>query len=255
MRRLLAGATAAALTATLLLGAPGPAAAVPRAAAAVCPDPTQPIVDDLGIPGDDVVVGTTKTKTLELEVYTYDGCQVTGATATVKAPRKTTKVTLTKVGTDRGFVQWRGSLTIKPSALVNSDAGVWPVTYRVTGEHADSLVTAPHVRRASRISFNAGPEPVEKGIITYAGLLERANWSAGTYRPWPGRKVAITYWPVDPQDPHDPDFVGEPLTSSTGKYRLTEKYRGPGDYSADVGWTTYTAGTHSRTDVVSTPRG
>ena len=242
MNRTTAALGAAALAAAALL--------VPTTAtahAADC-DPDAVLVDGLGF-SQDVAVGTTKTKTLTLEVYTDASCTVTGAKATVHAPRRTTVVELTQVGTANGMVHWRGSLAIKPSALRNSDAGTWPTTYRVSGEHPDQLTVDHHVRRASRVSFNAGSEPVTGTTITYTGKLERASWDSDRYRGWSHRVDLYEEF----SDSEDSDLLATPTSGSDGRYRVTQRYRGPGEYSANVLGTSTTARSHSRTDRVTTP--
>jgi hypothetical protein len=187
---------------------------------------------------------------MRLDLYTYENCPVTGAKATVVAPRKTTRVTLRKVGTNNGYVHWQGSLAISPKSLRNSDAGTWKVNYLADGEHLDSDSREVGVLRASRLSFNAGPEPVVNDRITYSGKLERASWNSGRYVPHANRKIELQ---ADFASQPETDYLGAATTRSDGTYRMSQRYRGPGEYSASVGYTSTTAGAVSRTDTVTTP--
>jgi hypothetical protein len=195
MNRLIAGISTAAVSAALLIAAPSTAGAdertAPARATASCPDPTQIIDDEATIP-QEVVVGTKHTKRMVLDVWANADCGVTGASAIVDAPRRDFGVRLTKVGTINGYDHWQGSLRIRPRTLRNSDAGIWPTTYRVTGAGIDELTVSNEVLRASRMTFNAGPEPVRNNRITYSGKLERASWNSRRYFGWRGRTVRVT---------------------------------------------------------------
>ncbi|MGW0641420.1 calcium-binding protein [Streptomyces badius] len=72
------------------------------------------------------------------------------------------------------------------SDLKNEDAGawkirLWAVTDSVTDVDTDNARTW-YLKRWSRLSNNAAPEPVAKGrTITITGKLERANWDTYKY--------------------------------------------------------------------------
>ena len=248
MRTLVAGLGAVALTAASLLTATGPAHA--ETPTATCADPRQPIVESLTFDSH-VSVGTKKTKRLRLDVYTHAGCDVSGAKATVQGPRSTRTVALQPVESDGEYVRWQGTLAISPRSLRNSDAGAWQTTYRVRGEHADSQTVASHVRRATRVSFNAGPEPVRNNRLTYSGHVERASWNTKRYHDSAGRLVTVTRIFLDEEDR---EGLAEPVTRSDGTFRVTRPYAGPGFYLAIVDGTRITAGAESRRDRVDTPQ-
>ncbi len=159
----------------------------------------------------DLAIGVSKTQTMSLGVSTLHESKITKATATIKDPRGTKVVTLKKSSTEDGLDFWKGSLKISPKSLTNSDAGVWPITYKVTGGATDSLTTDGQVRRASRLTFNAGPEPVKNGKITYAGKLERASWTSKKYYGI-SRKLEITR---SVKDSEELFTVATPTTKST----------------------------------------
>jgi len=251
MNRLLAGISTAAASAALIAAAPLAATADTTTAApapTTCDDTTPSIPRENA--ATQVAVGTTKVKTLELAITTLAACEVTKVTAVVQAPRRTTTVTLRKVDTDSGVDYWRAGLRIDPATLRNSDAGVWPTRYTATGAAEDDAVVLDNqVLRASRISFNAGPEPVRHGRLTYAGRVERASWNTDRYVVDPDRRVEVGYQP----DPHEGgDVVARLRTGTDGRYRASTAYPGPGSYDAEVLATPTTAGAHSRHDEVTT---
>ena len=250
MNRLLAGVSTAAVSVALLTAAPWAATAEELTASvratASCPDPAQIIDEEATFP-QEVIVGTKYTKRMVLDVYADSDCAVTEASAIVDAPRKDFGVKLTKVGTINGYDHWQGSLSIEPRSLRNSDAGTWPTTYRVNGEGIDQLTVNNKVLRASRLTFNAGPEPVRNRRITYSGKLERASWTSLRYFGWSGRTVRVTAFY---EDHGNSKQVAAPVTQKDGTYRLTQRFPGSAEYHADVARTSTTAAAHSRTDYV-----
>ena len=247
MKTFVAGLGTAALAASLL-SSTGVAHAETQTAP--CADPRQPIVDFL-TSDSHVVVGTQKTKRLRLSIYTHAGCDVSGAKATVQGPRSTRRVTLQPVASDGEYVHWQGSMAISPRSLRNSDAGAWRTTYRVRGEYSDTQTAASHVRRATRVTFNAGPEPVQNNRLTYRGHVERASWNTKRYHDSAGRLVTVTRIFLDEEDR---EGLAEPVTRSDGTFRVTRPYAGPGFYLAIVDGTRTTAGAESRRDRVDTPQ-
>ncbi len=248
-RRLLGLVVAAVSAVSLVPALALPASAADPAPVPPCPGPGQTIIEGLGdLPS--VAVGTTKTQKLRFDLYTRTGCGATGATVAVRTPQGTRTVKLKEASRDAERVQWKGALSITPRTLDNDDAGRWPTTFRVTGAVPDSHSFNSSVRRAVRISFNAGPEPVRKSRITYSGHLERASWDTRTYRDLKGRTVSIYQIRLDGEDM---DEVAAVKTGADGRYRLTRRYSGPGIYVAVYDGTRYTAEKWSRRDRVITP--
>jgi hypothetical protein len=122
-----------------------------------------------------------------------------------------------------------------------------PTTYRVTGAGIDELTVSNEVLRASRMTFNAGPEPVRNNRITYSGKVERASWNSRRYFGWRGRTVRVTAFY---EDHGNSEQVAAPVTRRHGTYRLTQRFPGTAEYHADVARTSTTAAAHSRTDHV-----
>jgi hypothetical protein len=241
MKRALIPLAALALTASLV--------AAPPEATAETAECTK-VID--GFSSMDFTVGITRTKANELAVWTFKDCAVEKATAVIKAPRKTYRVALTKTGDDEPGAlteKWAGTFSVSPRTLGNSDAGVWPLTYTLTGVNPGSVSIGGHVRRATRATFNAGPEPVRNHRITYSGKLERADWNLHRYRGI-SRTVEVA----------TPDAGGEEevtvarfRTRANGTYRHTQTFPGPNRYWMTYRGTSVTAGTSSRPDWVAAP--
>ncbi|MFE6894905.1 calcium-binding protein [Streptomyces sp. NPDC057694] len=82
------------------------------------------------------------------------------------------------------------------SYLTNEDAGawkisLWAVTDAVTDVDTDNALTW-YLKRWSRLSNNAAPEPIAKGKkITITGKLERANWDTHKYAGYTQQTVRL----------------------------------------------------------------
>lgn len=237
------------LTAAATLTAAGTLAVPSTASAAVC-DPEEAAAAT-SVSSGSVVVGTTKTKTLTLDAYTKAGCTDL-VVAAVQDPRGAKWLVLSNVGlTSGGRDHWQAKLAIAPRTLENSDAGVWPVHYTIVdGEVARTVSEDAEVRRAARITFNAGPEPVRNGRITYSGTLERASWDSGRYRAYGNQRVDLHR--TVPGDPEE-DFIATVVTNKDGRYRHTERFRGAGNYQSQSGTNRTTASAVSRVDAVAAP--
>ncbi|MFJ4620004.1 hypothetical protein [Streptomyces sp. NPDC088812] len=138
----------------------------------------------------------------------------------------------------------KGPIDIYPAEgdLLNSDAGAWKggalaLNY-ATGDYADQGdLGSTLVKRASKLTVNASPEPVTKGkTITVTGRLTRANWESGTYTGYSGvyaqlqfrKKSSTTY-----------STVKSVKTTSTGGLSTTVKASVDGYYRYSfVGTTT-----------------
>lgn len=217
-----------------------------------CDDPAHPI--DVGRELD-VVVGTKKTQTGYLVVYTDRGCAVDGAVAVITSPRTTFRVPLTETPTDGDdpYTAWSGALRIKPSELRNSDAGVWTVRYEVDGgapETSETTTVEGHVLRATRATFNAWPEPVRHDRLTFTGTLERADWNAHRYRRVSKPVVVQT---LDRHDDSQTVDVAELRTKKDGTFRKTVPFPGAGPYWVRFEGGKVSAPTESRADRVAAP--
>lgn len=82
----------------------------------------------------------------------------------------------------------------------NSEAGAWKVAARVyfkgDGGDTDDEGLTVHVKRNSRLTVNASPEPVAKDkTITVTGKVTRANWETRKYASYGGRLVSLQFKP------------------------------------------------------------
>ncbi|MFJ7329435.1 hypothetical protein ACIQVN_24745 [Streptomyces cyaneofuscatus] len=82
----------------------------------------------------------------------------------------------------------------------NSEAGAWKVAGQVSfkdgSKDVDATGLTVHVKRNSRLTVNAAPEPVAKGkTITVTGKVTRANWETRKYAVYGGRHVALQFKP------------------------------------------------------------
>ncbi|MFD7293121.1 calcium-binding protein [Streptomyces sp. NPDC059897] len=82
------------------------------------------------------------------------------------------------------------------SDLTNEDAGAWKIElYAVTDAVTDARTENAktwYLKRWSRMSNNAAPEPVAKGkTITITGKLERANWDTHKYAGYTQQTVRL----------------------------------------------------------------
>ncbi|MBL3669401.1 hypothetical protein JL475_26140 [Streptomyces sp. M2CJ-2] len=83
----------------------------------------------------------------------------------------------------------------------NSEAGAWKVGAEVHfkggGGDTDDKGLTVHVKRNSRLTVNASPEPVSKGgTITVTGKVTRANWETRKYASYGGRLVSLQFKPA-----------------------------------------------------------
>ncbi|MEV6756719.1 hypothetical protein [Streptomyces sp. NPDC051214] len=82
----------------------------------------------------------------------------------------------------------------------NSEAGAWKaaaeVSFKGGGGDTDDKGLTTYVKRNSRLSVNAAPEPVSTGkTITVTGKVTRANWETKKYASYGGRLVSLQFKP------------------------------------------------------------
>lgn len=130
----------------------------------------------------------------------------------------------------------------------NEDAGTWKTAAQVhlAGDayDMDDENLPLQVKRATRVTVNASPEPVAKGrTITVTGRVTRANWDTHTYQGYAGRTVSLQFKAAGASSYKT---VKKATSSSTGALRTTVKATGPGTWR----WTYYgnsTSGAKSST--------
>ncbi|MEV5322392.1 hypothetical protein AB0K92_32960 [Streptomyces sp. NPDC052687] len=101
-----------------------------------------------------------------------------------------------------GVCDFNETMYFDPSVwdMRNSEAGAWKVAARVffkgDGGDTDDEGLTVHVKRNSRLTVNASPEPVAKDkTITVTGKVTRANWETRKYASYGGRLVSLQFKP------------------------------------------------------------
>ncbi|KOU77705.1 lipoprotein [Streptomyces sp. MMG1533] len=92
------------------------------------------------------------------------------------------------------------TIYIRPAEgdLSNADAGTWNAGGLAITQNGDSTTQGSlgttKVQRYSKLTVNAGPEPVYKGkTVTSTGKLSRANWEDGQYHGYTGQPVKLQF--------------------------------------------------------------
>ncbi|WP_225079749.1 hypothetical protein [Streptomyces sp. CoT10] len=99
-----------------------------------------------------------------------------------------------------GVCDFNETMHFDPSLwdMRNSEAGAWKVGAEVYfkggGGDTDDKGLTVYVKRNSRLTVNASPEPVSKGrTITVTGKVTRANWETRKYASYGGRLVSLQF--------------------------------------------------------------
>ncbi|KUN24138.1 hypothetical protein AQJ23_21385 [Streptomyces antibioticus] len=176
---------------------------------------------------NDVVLGTTNSRTITVKLTATDDSGIKSADFTlyhgktfaaadaVLKPKESAAV-CTADGTKSVCTK---HYTIDPRRdLKNSLAGIWKVHAEAYAQDGDYLkvdgYTTFFMQRSAKLTTNAAPEPVAKGAtLTVTGKLSRANWDTHDYRGYSGqraylefRRPGVSYY----------ESLGYTLTNSTG---------------------------------------
>ncbi|MFE2539240.1 DUF5707 domain-containing protein [Actinacidiphila glaucinigra] len=164
--------------------------------------------------GNEIVLGTTATKTVTLAVTATDPSGIEDVFAVLwhgtdlESPE----------GVDGGVVQnedrakctvsstapavstCKLTFTFDPAADLykNELAGTWKVAVGALAKDEDGVVkeavTTTKVKRNAKLTVNASPEPVKKGkTITVTGKLTRANWATSKYAGYTSQSVQLQF--------------------------------------------------------------
>lgn len=163
--------------------------------------------------GNNVILGTSKTVTYPIAITIKDDSGVKGLTD-VSTFNKTNGY---------GFGDWTDTTCVKKSSTTsvctatikidpgwlpgsmpedaNVAAGVWTVNATVKANDGDYWISDGiaefKMKRASRLTTDATPEPVAKGTqLTVNGKLTRANWENLEYHGFTGQSVKLQFRPV-----------------------------------------------------------
>nr|WP_030261594.1 DUF5707 domain-containing protein [Streptomyces violens] len=162
--------------------------------------------------GKDVVLGTTNTKTVTVSFTATDDSGIDWATAILWHGGATfdemdTGVTGNEenagcTATSATTAKCTQTFTIDPQLdLTNAAAGTWKVWALAQGTDADYVqqdnVKSFAMKRYSKLTVNASPEPVLKGrTITITGTLTRANWDTFKYAGYTQQSVKLQSRPA-----------------------------------------------------------
>ncbi|MFE6178193.1 calcium-binding protein [Streptomyces sp. NPDC056464] len=157
--------------------------------------------------GNDVVLGTTNSRTITVKLTAsdnsgvksadftlYHGSSLSKADAILK-PKEATPV-CTANGTSSVCTK---HYTIDPRrSLKNSLAGIWTVYVDIKANDGDYVKADGHttffMKRYGRLTVNASPEPVAKGrTLTVTGKLSRANWDTHDYRGYTNQRAYLEF--------------------------------------------------------------
>ncbi|MER5476680.1 hypothetical protein ABT026_06820 [Streptomyces sp. NPDC002734] len=126
-----------------------------------------------------------------------------------------------------GVCDFNETIYFDPSEydMRNSEAGAWKVGAEVffkgDGGDADDEGQTTYVKRNSRLTVNASPEPVAKDkTITVTGKVTRANWETRKYASYGGRLVSLQF---KPSGSTSYTTVKKVYANSSGDLRTTVK--------------------------------
>ncbi|MFD4502234.1 hypothetical protein [Streptomyces sp. NPDC058457] len=163
--------------------------------------------------GKDIVLGTTTKKSVTVtytatsssgvavtEAFLWQGTDpsstdtITGALGTDDDPVCTESTTQTGVYSCKAVFNIDAAVDM----VDNGVAGTWKIALGGYDLYAsasfDDNVGTGKIKKASKLTVDATPEPVKKGkTITVTGKLTRANWNTGTYAGYASQKVQLQY--------------------------------------------------------------
>ncbi|PWI20509.1 hypothetical protein DI272_16900 [Streptomyces sp. Act143] len=164
--------------------------------------------------GSNVIIGVAKTVRYPIAITVKDDSGV----------KKITDLSTFNRSNGYGFITWdgdsscvkksattsvcTGTMTVDPGWIADSDdidsnkvAGVWQVNATVKANDGDYWISDDiaeyKVKRASKLTTDATPEPVAKGArLTINGKLSRADWEDLKYHGFTGQDVRLQYRPA-----------------------------------------------------------
>jgi hypothetical protein len=240
VRRLVSALVTTTLAAGLLTVAPA-------AWADGCPDPGEPITGVSPTP-DDVVLGPLASTSTRVFVDGYAGCfsPFENPYVRVLTPHRELIVDLSEGPPPfDGGVEYEGQLTIDTSELEDADAGTWVLSFEAEGRRYAERTFS--VRRASTLSFDAGPEPVRRKV-TFAGKLRLASWERSRFEGVKGERVRVLR--LGPVEAPNPRRVALLTTRKKGRYANKQPFPGTDRYQATYAGTAAVAAVTSRVDAV-----
>ncbi|MFF4118484.1 hypothetical protein ACFY0P_34260 [Streptomyces sp. NPDC001714] len=163
--------------------------------------------------GKDIVLGTTTNKSVTAtytatsssgvaltEAFLWQGTDpsstdtITGALGTDDDPVCTESTTQTGVYSCKAVFNIHAATDMKNNGV----AGTWKLAiggYDLDASASfDDNIGTGKIKKASKLTVNATPEPVKKGkTITVTGKLTRADWNTGKYPGYASQKVQLQF--------------------------------------------------------------
>lgn len=223
MRRVVSALAVASLTVGLVSVSPT------ASAGEGCPDPDRP-VSDAYVPSQDVVLGPTGTAEIPFGMSGWDYCfHLFPPRIRVVTPSGEIPVDVTTTTDQVGYTSLTGTLVVDASKLSNAAAGEWVFDFDAGADRGTSR--AVNVLRASRLSFDAGPEPLSHNRrLTFKGTLRAADWERGTYRGVRHQEVSV--FAIDGQTLPTWEPLAVLQTTRHGRYRTRRQVAGPNRFQA-----------------------
>ncbi|MER6308812.1 calcium-binding protein [Streptomyces sp. NPDC001739] len=212
--------------------------------------------------GKDIVVGTSLKKTYTVSVTATDPAGIYDGYAFLwhgtDLDSKTGVDGAMTPGTDHGSCKQVNATTSTCSVTLVADpastiygnllAGRWHVYAAAVGKDGDYTIKDTYksgwVKRAAKLTTNAGPEPVKAGAtLTVTGALTRANWDTDTYGGYGNQSVQLQF---RKQGASSYSTVKTVTSDSRGNLKTTVKA------SADGYWRYVFAGTPTSSVATST---
>jgi hypothetical protein len=218
------------------------------------------IVDVSVNSGKDIAVGTQNTVTIKGSITVSDPDKVAfgrwnlwHGTDYFEPDAYSLQAGRTCTNIDATTVKCAITATIDPQDLPgNSVAGKWYVSVdaydKGSGGVAINAYTSVKVKRYSRLTVNASPEPVAKGrTITVTGKLSRANWDDYEYHGYTKQPVKLQF---RKKGSSTYTTVRTITSDSTGSLRTTVTASTDGYFRYSFAGTTTTPAVNSTADFV-----
>jgi hypothetical protein len=163
--------------------------------------------------GKSVVIGATAKKSFKVtydvydangvvlsQVFLWQGTDSSNVDTITGALEADDLADCTESTTRTGFYSCKATFTVDPRRDLagNGVAGTWKLLLGVYDLYAnvstDDDVARTLIKRASKLTADASPEPVKKGkTVTVRGKLTRADWDTGSYQGYKGQSAQLQF--------------------------------------------------------------
>ncbi|MER5856268.1 calcium-binding protein [Streptomyces sp900105245] len=200
--------------------------------------------------GSSVIIGTTYPKSFDVEIDAYDDSGLLSADTTLDGPGAGYASDETICETDYSCTH---SFTFDPRVdLDNGQAGTWYVGSWVDAidddYRWDERIDSFRLKRASTLTTNASPEPVQKGrTLAVTGTLKRASWDDYKYHGYTSQPVKLQF---RKKGSSTYTTIKTVKTNSTGALKTTVTASADGYWRWSFAGTTTTSAKTSESDFV-----